>query len=46
MDSTGISLLVTTQMRLDAEGGSLVLTNLSPQVASVLDLSGLTELMT
>jgi anti-anti-sigma factor len=46
MDSTGISLLLTTQMRLDAEGGSLVLTNLSPQVASVLELSGLTELMT
>lgn len=46
MDSTGISLLLTTQIRLDAEGGSLVLTNLSPQVAAVLELSGLTDLMT
>lgn len=46
MDSTGLSLLVTTQLRLRSEGGSLRLTNLTPQVTSILELSGLTDVMT
>jgi anti-anti-sigma factor len=45
LDSTGISLLVTTRLRLEAEGGDLHLANLSPVVASVIELAGLTEMV-
>jgi anti-anti-sigma factor len=45
MDSTGISLLVTTHLRLAAEGGGLALANLTPQVAAVIELSGLQEMI-
>ena len=45
LDSTGISLLVTTHLRLAAEGGGLALANLTPQVAAVIELSGLQEMI-
>lgn len=45
LDSTGISLLVTTHLRLAAEGGELTLANLNPQVAAVIDLAGLHEMI-
>jgi anti-anti-sigma factor len=45
LDSTGISLLVTTHLRLEAEGGGLRLANLGPAVASVVDLAGLDEMV-
>jgi anti-anti-sigma factor len=46
LDSTGISLLITTQMRLAAEGGDLRVTNAGHGVLAVLDLSGLSDLLT
>lgn len=46
MDSTGLSLLLTTRLRLEAEGGSLALRNLNEQVASVIELSGVDGLLT
>jgi anti-anti-sigma factor len=45
LDSTGISLLVTTHLRLEADGGDLRLANLRPGVASVVELAGLSELV-
>ena len=45
LDSTGISLLVTTHLRLAAEGGGLALANLTPQVAAVIELAGLDEMI-
>jgi anti-anti-sigma factor len=46
LDSTGISLLITTQMRLAAEGGDLRVANATEGVLAVLDLSGLSDLLT
>jgi anti-anti-sigma factor len=46
LDSTGISLLITTQMRLAAEGGDLRVANAGQGVLAVLDLSGLADLLT
>jgi anti-anti-sigma factor len=45
LDSTGISLLVTTHLRLVADGGGLALANLTPQVAAVIELAGLEEMI-
>lgn len=45
LDSTGISLLVTTHLRLAADGGELALANLTPQVAAVVELAGLDEMI-
>lgn len=45
LDSTGISLLVTTHLRLGADGGELRLANLTPQVAAVIELAGLQEMV-
>ena len=45
LDSTGLSLLVTTHRRLAADGGALRLRGVHGQVASVLDMSGVTDLL-
>jgi anti-anti-sigma factor len=45
LDSTGISLLVTTAHRLRAEGGALTITALTPPVAAVIELAGLTDMV-
>jgi anti-anti-sigma factor len=43
MDSTGLSLLVTTHHRLVEVGGGLHLEGLTPPVRSVLEMAGATE---
>jgi anti-sigma B factor antagonist len=43
MDSTGLSLLVTTHHRLAEEGGGLRLEGLTAPVRSVLEMAGATE---
>ncbi len=45
MDSTGLSLLVTTHRRLAADGGSLRIVGARDQVASVLEMSGVADLL-
>ena len=45
LDSTGLSLLVTTHRRLAADGGALRLLGVHGQVASVLDMSGVSDLL-
>ena len=45
MDSTGLSLLLTTHVRLAAEGGNLQVVGAHGQVASVLEMSGVGELL-
>lgn len=45
LDSTGLSLLVTTHRRLAADGGALRLVGVHGQVASILDMSGVTDLL-
>ncbi len=45
LDSTGLSLLVTTHRRLAADGGALRLRGVHGQVASVLAMSGVTDLL-
>jgi anti-anti-sigma factor len=46
LDSTGISLLVTTRVKLLADGGDLRVEHLHPQVAAVLALAGLDDMVT
>jgi anti-sigma B factor antagonist len=43
LDSTGLSLLVTTHHRLAEDGGGLRLEGLTAQVKSVLEMAGATE---
>jgi anti-anti-sigma factor len=43
MDSTGLSLLVTTHHRLAESGGGLRLDGLTPPVRSVIEMAGATE---
>ena len=45
MDSTGLSLLLTTHLRLAATGGALRVVGASGQVASLLEMSGVDELL-
>jgi anti-anti-sigma factor len=45
LDSTGLSLLVTIHRRLASDGGALRLLGVHGQVASVLDMSGITDLL-
>jgi anti-sigma B factor antagonist len=45
MDSTGLSLLLTIHQRLAAEGGSLRVVGAAGQVASVLEISGVADLL-
>jgi anti-sigma B factor antagonist len=45
MDSTGLSLLLTTHLRLAATGGGLRVAGASGQVLSVLEMSGVSELL-
>jgi anti-anti-sigma factor len=45
LDSTGLSLLVTTHRRLAADGGALRLRGVHGQVASILDMSGVHDLL-
>lgn len=43
MDSTGIRVIMNLQLRADAEGWALVLTNLQPQVLRMLRLCRVDE---
>src|SRR5437879_3122813 len=45
IDSGGISLLIDTQRRLQAEGRSLRVVNANPMTARVLDVTGLVEFL-
>jgi anti-anti-sigma factor len=45
MDSTGLSLLLTTHLRLAASGGGLRVAGAGGQVLSVLEMSGVSELL-
>jgi anti-anti-sigma factor len=45
LDSTGLSLLVTTHLRLAADGGALRLRGVHGQPASILGLSGVEDLL-
>ena len=45
LDSTGVSLLVTTHLRLAADGGALRLRGVQGQPASILGLSGVEDLL-
>jgi anti-anti-sigma factor len=46
MDSSGLNLLVSLRLRLDAEGGRLALTGLQPQPTRVLQITGAYDLFT
>ena len=46
IDSTGLSLLVQAQQRIESQGHRFVLRNPAERVQRVLEISGLTELFT
>lgn len=43
LDSSGIRVLVQASQELEASGGRIVIENMSPPVARVLEITGLTE---
>lgn len=45
MDSGGLSVLIVSVKRLTAQGGGLFLRSVPPRIQSLLQVSGLTELL-
>jgi anti-sigma B factor antagonist len=45
LDSTGLSLLLTTHLRLSAAGGGLRIVGATAQVAGILEMSGVRDLL-
>ncbi len=43
LDSSGIRALVQASQKIEAAGGQIVIENMSPPVARILDITGLTE---